>query len=77
MTRFQIYLDESQVSILDYLALTQGVSRSKIIRDIVFKETKKIKHKVKKSNPLLEMSGMFTGLPPDLSQRVDEIYQED
>ena len=77
MTRFQIYLDDPQVEILNYMAAMQNTSRSQIIRDMVTKNTKKIKPKIKNTSPLLKMAGMFKGLPPDLSQRVDEIYHID
>lgn len=84
MNRYQIYLDQGKVKIVEKLAQDLNMSRSQIIRDVldrVIPEYEKlIKASVKiynKNNPLLKMAGFAKSTTGRLSENVDEIYFRD
>ena len=86
LNRYQIYLDPKEVETFDDMAKLIGVSRTRIIRDVldrVSNEYRKLINVVKKvswkKNPLLKMAGIIkkTDASKILSQNVDEIYSED
>lgn len=81
MHRYQIYLEPTDISVLDELAQLTNFSRSQIIRDVInkmAKEYKKLLEATEKrrmnNNPLLKMAGFAKGDDPGLSMRVNEIY---
>lgn len=76
MTRFQVYLGQPQLEILDYFASQFGVPRSRALRSLIDEAGKKVAKKTKK-NPLLQMAGFAKNAPANLSQNVDEIYLRD
>lgn len=76
MTRFQVYLGQPQLEILDYFASRFGVPRSHALRSLIDEAGKKVAKKTKK-NPLLQMAGFAKNAPANLSQNVDEIYLRD
>ena len=76
MTRVQVYLDQTHLHILDWLAVQAGVSRSQALRQTITTVGKKAAKKTKK-NPLLQMAGFIKNGPKDLARNVDEIYLRD
>lgn len=79
MTRFQVYLGQPQLEILDYFANRSGIPRSKALRSLINEAGKKVIKKITKKpqNPLLEMAGFAKINKTNLSQNVDEIYYKD
>lgn len=63
LQRFQIYLEEEQVDLLEDIAEDEKTSRSAIIREMISKELKKIEPRLQKrktkKNPLDNLIGAF------------------
>lgn len=79
LARVQVYLDPQDVALLDIVAVRQGVTRSKIIREAVRDKAKKyieVKPKAGRSY-LLEMIGMGKSKTGTVGLNVDEIYLHD
>ncbi len=84
MKRYQMYLEPKAVQTIDLLSQGIGISRSRLIQDVV---SRVVREYVKvltaaasfrlKNNPLLKMAGFAKGLPSNLSQNIDEIYLKD
>ena len=62
----QVYLDERDLSRLERWARERGWTKSRAIRLAVRALTRPAA-----DDPVLEVSGMFEGLPPDLSEHFD------
>lgn len=84
MHRYQIYLEPTDINVLDELAQLTNFSRSQIIRDVInkmAKEYKKLLEATEKrrmnNNPLLKMAGFAKGPARDLAHNVNDIYFQD
>lgn len=79
VTRFQVYLGQPQLEILDYFANQSGIPRSRALRSLIDEAGKKVAKKIAKrpKNPLLEMAGFIKNGPKDLAGNVNEIYLHD
>lgn len=62
----QVYLDEADLSRLDRWARERGWTKSRAIRLAIRALTRP-----RADDPILELSGMFEGLPSDVSEHFD------
>jgi len=76
MTRVQVYLDETHINILDWLAVQAGVSRSQALRQTIITVGKKVAKKPK-TNPLLQFIGAGRATKNNVAENIDEIYLRD
>lgn len=67
----QVYLDERDLSRLERWARERGWTKSRAIRLAVRALTRP-----PAADPVLELSGMFEGLPPDVSEHFDRHLNE-
>lgn len=84
MQRHQIYLDSPTVSTFDDISKGLGVTRSKVIRDVLARVGKeyarvlRIPKKISlKNHPLMKMAGMIKSPTGDVASGVDDIYFQD
>jgi len=82
MNRYQVYLEPKEVEIVDELAEDIGISRSRILQDVISRvvlEYSKIwqtsKCPKKKKSAFLKMQGIAKGASKvSLAENADEIY---
>jgi len=67
----QVYLDEADLARLESWSQQHGWTKSQAVRLAVRALTRP-----PADDPILELSGMFEGLPPDLSQNFDRYLSE-
>ena len=67
----QVYLDDTDLARLDSWARGRGWTKSRAIRLAIRTLTRQAG-----GDPLLELSGMFEGLPPDLSESFDRYLND-
>ncbi len=84
MKRYQMYLEPKAVQVIDMLSNGIGISRSRLIQDVVSRvvlEWEKVLSApltVDISNhPLLKMAGVIKGVRQSVAENVDEIYLSD
>jgi len=84
LSRVQVYLDSSQVDLVDRLAAAIKISRSQIVRDAVeavanrYVSVAEHMKENKENNRQLwsSLAGTVMSTSGDLGQRVDEIYHD-
>ena len=67
----QVYLDDTDLARLERWARERGWTKSRAIRLAVRTLTRPTA-----DDPILELSGMFDGLPPDLSEHFDHYLNQ-
>lgn len=67
----QVYLEDADLARLESWARERGWTKSRAIRLAVRTLTRPAA-----ADPLLELSGMFEGLPPDLSENFDRYLSQ-
>ncbi|TMA36356.1 MAG: hypothetical protein E6J79_13355 [Deltaproteobacteria bacterium] len=67
----QVYLDDADLTRLERWVQERGWTKSRAIRLAVRALTRPTT-----DDPILELSGMFDGLPPDLSEHFDHYLKE-
>jgi len=67
----QVYLDEADLDRLEAWARERGLTKSRAIRLAVRTLTRGAAE-----DPVLELSGMFDGLPPDVSEHFDRYLSQ-
>lgn len=86
MKRYQVYLNQGSVVVLDDFEKISNISRSKMIRQAIDRLAEQLvrvvelKHQDKKENILDSLAGFVdlkTGKKTNFAQNVDEIYFSD
>lgn len=84
LARVQVYLDPTDVSLVDELSATVRVKRSQVIRDAVKAVAKRyvdtavlVEAKKPKRNPLLDLVGIGTSKTGTVGLNIDEMYLHD
>ena len=67
----QVYLEDADLARLEHWARERGWTKSRAIRLAVRALTRPVT-----DDPILELSGMFEGLPPDLSEHFDRYLDQ-
>jgi len=67
----QVYLDEADLARLEQWSTARGVTKSQVVRAAVRAFTRP-----RMADPVLELSGIAEGLPPDASERFDHYLME-
>ncbi|MBP1597169.1 MAG: hypothetical protein H6Q05_2546 [Acidobacteria bacterium] len=67
----QVYMDEQELESLDAWAREHGWTKSRAVRMAI-----RVLMRSGERDPLMRAAGMIEGLPPDLSERVDEYLGE-
>lgn len=87
MKRYQMYLEPKAVQTIDMLSQGIGISRSRLIQDVVsrvvceYEKVLSVPQFIDASkHPLLQMAGMIKGVKRtgrSIAENVDEIYLRD
>lgn len=86
MKRYQVYLNQQSVSVLDDFGKISNISRSKVIRQVIDRVAEQLvlvvedNHSVKKDYILDSLAGFVdlkTNKKTNFAQNVDEIYFSD
>jgi hypothetical protein len=67
----QVYVDESELDLLDSWARERGWTKSQAVRAAI-----RLLTRSQEQDPLMKGCGMIDGLPADLSNRVDDYLEE-
>lgn len=84
MKRYQMYLEPNAVQTIDMLSQGIGISRSRLIQDVVSRVVREYKKVLSvprfidvNKHPLLQMAGFAKSPTGHVAENIDEIYERD